>query len=238
MSDAFEGVDKTKGGGGKTIRGSTELVLTTEGKEEIRALNREIIKRGCFWRIYYSTQMRAAETAHILTQNCPSTSFMRPSPELESWHLGSYEGRLVVDVLKDIQDLVARRPWVVPVGMGPKSTKPGESFNTFKNRVLSKVRELMTLSEEHPTKRIGVVTHFHDIQLLDAWLAEYQGKPGPEDDFYNPTIYNQEKGYPGEVIWVHKARDGAWKFTRFDITKYAVLPPGLYFIRHGSTAAN
>lgn len=238
MSGAYEGTDRTKGGGGKTIRGSTELRLTSEGKEQISLLNKQVISKGCFWRVYYSTQMRAAESAHILTQNCPSTAFMRPCPELESWHLGGYEGQQVADVLTDIQDLVARRPWVTPVGMGPDSTKPGESFNHFKSRVLDKIRELMAVSEEHPTKRIAVVTHFHDIQLLDSWLAEYKGRPGPDDDFYNPNIYNQEKGEPGEVIWVRKAKDGEWKFTRVKIDKLAVFPPGLYFVRHGATAAN
>jgi len=221
---------------GEVIRGSTELNISEEGKEQGRKLNEHIKRLGGFWRIYYSSQMRAAHSAHIAVSGT-ETRFMAPSPELESWHLGGYEGKFVKDVLPDIQDLVAERPWVVPPGMGAKSTKPGESFNQFKSRVLNKVRELMELWEEHPTKRIAVVTHFHDIQLVDAWLHCYNGHPDKGDDGYTAKIYNQDIGEPGEVIWLHKS-GGKWKFQRIDISKFPVLPPGIYFIRHFMTGWN
>lgn len=221
---------------GEVIRGSTELNLSSEGKEHAAELNKHVKRLGGFWRIYYSSQMRAAHSAHLVTQGT-ETKFMAPSPELESWHLGGYEGKLVKDVLVDIQDLVAERPWVIPPGMGPESTKPGESFNQFKNRVLDKIRELMALWEEHPTKRIAAVTHFHNIQLVDSWLAKYDGQPGNEDTEYDSKIYNLEVGEPGEILWLHKVGK-KWKFDRIDITKWPTLPPGIYFIRHFKTGWN
>ena len=231
MSEVNEGPK-----GGEVVRGSTELRLSQKGKNQIAELNKEIVKRGGFWRIYYSSQMRAAESAHILVQNTP-TAFMAPSKELESWHLGGYEGQLIKDVLPNIQNLVSHRPWVTPPGMSEASTKPGESFNHFKDRVLNKIRELMSLWEEHPGKRIAVVTHFHDIQLIDAWLAKYNGQPGVEDDLYDPKIYNRDIGEPGEVLWLRKVGK-KWKFDRIDIKRFPILLPGIYFIRHGATNWN
>ena len=223
---------------GKRIRGSTELRLSLHGRNAIAELNKQIVKKGCFLKIYYSSQMRAAETAHIVAQNCPSMQFMAPSKELESWHLGGYEGQLVKDALPHIQDLVKNRPWVIPVGMGDASTKPGESFNKFKSRCLDCVQRVMEEWEQHPTKRIAIITHFHNIQLIDSWLARYKGEPGPGDDEYDPVVYNNETGYPGEVIWLHKLSSGVWKFAKIVLEKMPILLPGIYFIRHGDTAWN
>lgn len=223
---------------GKKIRGSTELRLSTQGRAELEKINHDIVKRGCFWKVYTSSQMRAVESTHILFQNCPNVQIQRPSPELESWHLGGFEGQLVSKVIPEIQHLVSHRPWVVPLGMGEESTKPGESFNAFKSRCLDKVRQVMEEWEAHPTKRIAVITHFHNVQLIDSWLARYSGRPGPSDDQYDPVKYNHETGYPGEVIWMHCDSSGTWKFDRIEIDKIPVLLPGIYFIRHGLTGWN
>lgn len=232
--------------GGRFIRGSTELRLSAAGRKQMIELGKQIKDKGCFWKIYYSDQMRAAESAHLLTLGC-KTEFQRPCADLESWHLGGYEGKLVKDVLPQIQDLVAKRPWVVPSGMGEKSTKMGESFNTFKTRVLDAINRIMEENRVNPTKRIGVVTHFHDIQIIDSWLAYYNGTPEPGDDKYDPKVYNKDIGYPGEVIWLHYQQwpenEGGpkWEFDRLtskELSSWEILPSGIYIIRHGDTDWN
>jgi len=221
----------------RLVRGSTDLHLSNEGREGIRKLSDEIEKRGGFWRIYSSTQSRAVETAHLLVKNHHNTTFMTPTKNLESWMLGGYEGKPVAEVLPAIQDLVANRPWVIPPGMGPLSTRPGESFNQFKTRVIDEIRRIMDVYLEHPTKRIAVVTHFHDLQLVTSWLAKYHGDPGPNDDLYDAKIYNEDRGFPGEVHWLRREK-GLWKCSVVDIGKWPVLPAGIYFVRHGSTNWN
>lgn len=222
--------------GGKFIRGSTELRLSAKGRKEMLALNKEIVKKGCFWKIYYSDQMRAAESAHLLVNDC-TTVFERPQSGLESWHLGGYEGQPIEKAVPHIQDLVANRPWVVPPGMGDQSTKPGESFNAFKSRVLDAVRRIMDEWVVNPKKRIAVVTHFHDIQLIDAWLARYHGEPEPDDDQYSALTYNRDIGYPGEVIWLYRLGK-KWHFDRLKTFEDHHFGPGIYFIRHGDTDWN
>jgi broad specificity phosphatase PhoE len=221
----------------RLVRGSTDLHLSNEGRDYIRGLSKLIEDKGGFWRIYSSSQSRAVETAHLLVKNSHNTTFMTPTKSLASWMLGGMEGKPVKDVLPEIKRLVAECPWVVPVGMGKESLYPGESFNQFKSRVLDEVRRIMSCFEKHPTKRIGVVTHFHDLQLVRAWLARYNGTPGPQDEQYDAKVYNEDKGYPGEVCWFRK-QAGKWLFTTVDLNKIPVMPPGIWFIRHGSTAWN
>ena len=220
----------------KLVRGSTNLKLSPEGRDQIRFVAKCFNRIGGFWRIYTSAQARAVETSAILGAASEYTSIERPLASLESWALGGYEGQPVDTVLPHIQDLVANRPWVVPPGMGKDSVKPGESFNEFKTRVLDEVHRLMGLITAHPGKRIGVVTHFHVIQLLRAWLTKYHGEPDVNSDLYDAKIYNEDTGYPGQAWWLR--RDGAvWKFTLLDILNMKGLK-GLFFIRHGATDWN
>ena len=222
----------------KRVRGSQDLNITLEGKDEIRRVNAEFLKRGCPWRVYSSSQTRAIQSAYIAVQNCESVTIMKPCPELESWHLGGLENRPVSEVLPLIQEMVAKKPWVVPAGMAPNSTSPGESFNAFKTRVLDKVRNIMDVFDEHPTKRILTVTHFHVNRLIESWLAKYRGNPGIEDDMYEPTIYNEDKGRPGDLYLLRREPDRRWSFKPLNPVKYSVLPPGIYSLRHGSTNLN
>lgn len=220
----------------KLIRGSTDLKLSPEGREQIRFVATCFRKIGGFWRVYTSSQKRAVETAAILAGGSEYTQLEKPLDSLTSWCLGGYEGQPVDKVLKSIQDLVANRPWVVPPGMGEKSTKVGESFNAFKARVLDEVRRLMDLITAHPGKKIGVVTHFHDIQLIRAWLAKYHGEPGTDSNLYDARVYNTDNGYPGEVLLLHKV-GVKWLFDPVNVTTMKSRP-GLYFVRHGATAWN
>jgi broad specificity phosphatase PhoE len=224
--------------GDKLFRGSSDLKLTPEGREYMRELNAQILKKGgCPWKVYSSTQARAVESAHLIAQGCLNTQFARPCEAWNSWFLGSYEGQPVDKYLNDIKDLVANRPWVVPPGMGPASTAPGTSFNSFKSRVLDETRKLMTELDEHSSKRIFVVTHFHVVRLIEAWLAKYGGEPGPQDDLYNAKVYNEDRGYPGEVFYLRK-RDGKWFFSLVDCEKLPAFLPGGYLFRHGATSSN
>lgn len=222
----------------KLVRGTTDLHLSNEGRDTIRQLSRLVEEKGGFWRVYCSDQSRAVETAHLLVKHSHNTTFMSPTKNLSSWALGGMEGKPVKDVLPEIKRLVSEAPWVVPVGMGKNSLHKGESFNEFKTRVLDEVRRIMDVLTEHPSKRIAVVTHFHDIALVRAWLAKYKGKPGVNDDLYDPTIYNEDKGYPGEVCWLHKQGD-IWKLNEMiDLNNFPIMPSGIYFVRHGSTNWN
>lgn len=234
--------ENSNSGSGSYIRGSADLHILPESREKVRELGKTFKRKGCFWRVYSSTQARALETAHAIATGCPDAQFMTAMPDLESWHLGGFEGKLKTpEILKEIQELVEKRPWSTPSGMGKDSTIPGESFLMFRNRVLNAFKQLMECCEKHPSKRILVVTHFHDIQMLDAWLAKYDGCPGPQDVEYDPKIYNQDKGFPGEVTWVGKTKE-KWIFKRLDkdLDKGfpTPLPPGLYVVRHEKTDWN
>lgn len=221
----------------KLVRGSTDLKLSPEGRDQIRFVASCFRKVGGFWKIYYSAQKRAVETAAILAGGSEYTQLEKPLVSLESWMLGGYEGQPVSKVLPAIKDLVTNRPWVVPPGMGENSTRQGESFNEFRTRVLDEVRRLMDVITAHPTKRIGAVTHFHNIQLVKAWLAKYDGEPDGDSDNYDASIYNEDTGYPGEVLWFRK-EGKKWKITQIDVTKMKVGMPGIYFVRHGATDWN
>ncbi len=220
------------------IRGSTDLHLTPEGRNGAIETGKAFSRLGgCPWRVYTSPQARALETAHGLTLGCLSTVLMAPDEGLASWYLGGYEGQEKSKVLPQIQDLVANRPWIVPPGMGEKSTRSGECFLDFKNRVLVEVKRLIDLMEQHPTKRIMVVTHFHCINLIRAWLAKYLNEPRPIDVGYSAKVYNQDIGNPGDTYSLYKKGDKI-TFADFHVDKAKDVPPGIYICRHQMTLYN
>ena len=135
-------------------------------------------------------------------------------------------------------EMVSRKPWVVPQGMSKGSTAPGESFNSFKTRVLDKLRNILDDWSRNPAKTYFIVTHFHVNRLIEAWLAKYKGRPGTEDDLYDADIYNEDKGAPGDIYWLRKDDTGKLLFTPFDPSKVNAWPAGIFSIRHGSTGWN
>lgn len=221
------------------IRGSTDLHISPEGKIQAYKLSHLFSGKNVPAKIFTSTQNRALETAHIIFEGCKPSPEFHLEQDLESWHLGGYEGKEKEKVLKEIQSLVAARPWAIPAGMGEKSTKPGESFLAFRTRVLRVIRDILEQKKKDKNSIYSVVTHFHDIRMILAWLAKNGGRPGPQDVSYDPKVYNVDTGEPCDVYMLSE-KNGELKCEKINIESFMgkLLPREIYLIRHAKTEWN
>jgi len=131
------------------------------------------------------------------------------------------------DVKRFIADTIRKQPNYRIPGQGV-----GESFNTFKQRVLGAAHGLMQKLANAPTSKILVPTSSQVIRLLKAWSKE-----GCPDDFSVSTqeMVREDAGKLGEIDRFFPGPSGQWEVTPFSPKTAVDFQPGLYFMRHGET---
>lgn len=112
---------------------------------------------------------RAAETARIIANK--NDLPIEYHPGLRTWNLGYLNGPSTEEKEKEINRLCTSAHDEVPKG--------GESFNQFKDRILSTVSDIM---QKHNDKEIMVVSHSSPGKVLNAWTAAGQPKKKGGDD--------------------------------------------------------
>lgn len=209
------------------IRGSINVPLDMEGLKEADKVGKLFQRNGGFDLIICSSLLRARQTANIITFFNPLASWgPYETPALHPWHLGEFEGQPSARVMPKIEEMMERPNEQAP-GRSPKSTENGESFNQFASRIIECF--LGILDGQHETgDKVVVVTHLRCIKLLEAWCLA--GMP-QGIGFPVESMKQLNKEDPGSVFFLDE------KASRL-VPAQSVRKPGVYVVRHGSTALN
>jgi len=216
------------------FRGSSDIPLTQDGLEAAHTTAQQLARKGGLDRILTSDLGRTRTTAQILSHytRAPITQV---TPALQPWHLGSLEGQQVTPEKIDLMNhLIRHEPDLAPPGRGPESTSDGESFNQFSGRVLPLFDQLLKEHVANPSERTGVVTHFRNKKLFEAWVR----KGALPDYQIDPEEMTQEGGPPGSITRVSSDPRVGIQFNDVDLRSPTQLPGGIYIIRHEKTPWN
>ena len=209
------------------FRGSSDIDLAPQGVNEAKLAAARTA--GQFTHIATSPLRRAKDTADIVAKANKQAGKPKVVRALAPWFLGQHEGHPVTpDRLADIADRIQNKPDEAVPGRGPRSTGDGESFNDFKNPLISHAQK--EVQEHKPGERRLNVTHYRDIHAVKAWI-----KNGAKDDKSIDTEFMVSKGSrdekPGNLFHLDPK---TMKLTEAkDATK-----EGVYFLRHGATEWN
>ncbi len=215
------------------VRGSSNVPLAPEGEKQAETLGKQFKAKGGVDKIESSDLARAHETAKAIGKAC-NCSPVTTNDNLRPWALGGLEGKPTLEVLSQIHRYITKQPNVMVPGSGPKSTSPGESFNSFKKRILGTLMEKAKELKKDPSKRLVVVTHYRDVRVAQAWAD----KGFPPSMEINPKIM-LEKGNdpPGTVLRLY------WKGSKLALEKVQMNQTtksqgGVILVRHGVTKLN
>jgi broad specificity phosphatase PhoE len=161
-------------------RGWDNSSLTSHGRNEAHKLGETLKGKGI--NILISSDLpRAVETAKILSKEL-NIPYRGSSHQLRTWNVGELTGRGLKDTQKIQDDYAENKP--------DEKIKGGESFNTFKERVLKGFEKI---EKNFPKEIVGVVTHSKCQRVLDAWM-----KNGcPKDYSINMKEYLTKSLEPG-----------------------------------------
>src|ERR1035437_963037 len=167
------------------IRGWVDVPLNDEGRKDAEEARKTLLANTTkVDKIYVSNLSRTIETASIINQK-----FNAPTVETESlrpWNLGELQGQETKGVMPVMEMFVDHPDSIVP---------KGESFNSFKNRYLSFLKEVI---KEAKTKDLTLllVTHFRNVKMAQAWIAE-----GMKDDLsVDGDIMSTNDCSPGDIF--------------------------------------
>lgn len=221
------------------VRGSSEIPLTSEGIQRAHDLAIKIAQRGGLDEIHSSSMGRAMTTAKLLSK-ATHAPIVYSGDGLHPWHLGSLEGQEITpDIADHMKSLIKDAPDYSPQGRGPLSTADGESFNSFKDRTLSKIKELMRQSRVDPTRKIGVVTHYRVKKLIDSYLQKGAHEDSNDVDLDEMTRHSVDNK-PGSIDRLSVDPNGGPQMSSVDMDHGGSgdLQGGLYLIRHENTEWN
>jgi broad specificity phosphatase PhoE len=217
------------------VRGSSHIPLDERGQAHVDHLGERLALKGGLDHLAWSDTLRTQQTADAILDHSPKTQVIGPTPDMQSWAKGDLEGAVNTPDIRNYSDQLAKdHPDHEIGGMGPMSTRPGESFNQVKGRVLNYVKSLVDEFEKDPSQKIGVVTHFTPIKVVESWVK----KGMPDDLSIDSDAYARERSAPAGVYKLAPNEQGAWKLRKVNIDNDQQLQPGIYFIRHGETAWN
>ena len=151
-------------GGVDRIRGWKNIPLSDEGRKQVKELAAKLKKSGIGF-IVSSDLERTKETAEVVAQATGADLVL--SPKFRPWDLGEYTGQESMAVHPIMAKYAHEKPF--------KPIPGGESFDGFKSRVFSGLREFML---QYPEKLIAIVTHHRCERLVHAWIA--RGSPANE----------------------------------------------------------
>jgi len=204
------------------VRGTANISLTDEGREQIVSVAKLLKKLGGLDTLYFSNLKRCVQTATVL-----KTAVMHEKnlgDKVDPWHLGKFEGQEVEKVKDRIEYYLFHPDEVVP---GEGYHAPGESFNHFKERFLSVLSPLLSASKN---SKIGIVVNYRTLTLAKAWvMAGAKGLDIVSSAMFAPA-------HTGEVLYFDP-QDASYPTVIDEDTKQK-LKNGLYLIRHGETAWN
>jgi len=216
------------------VRGSGDPPLDERGQTHVNWVGERIAAKGGIDKLVTSDSLRTQQTAHAIVDANPRTQLLDSTPALQSWASGDLEGSINTPEIADYRKQLAEHfPDHKIGGMSPLATRPGESFNDMRLRVLPYVKQLIDHFEENPTLKLGAVTHFSPIRLIEAWVKN--GMPG--DFSVDPKVFNAERAQPAGVYKLFKSGED-FKMRKVNLENDQELQPGIYFIRHGETAWN
>jgi broad specificity phosphatase PhoE len=142
------------------ITGWLDPPLTPEGRIEARNFGRGLKNLG-IQRIYSSDLLRASQTAAQIKAVIEAGA-IKTTRELRPWNLGEYQGRLTANVMTDLLSYVRE---------GEKKVPGGESFDTWKLRLLTFIAGVMEEQEAGGRGAVLLLTHSRCLELIRAWLV-------------------------------------------------------------------
>ena len=146
--------------GQERIRGWHDIPLSDKGHAEIPPLVNKLRNSGIDV-VYTSNLTRAAQTADPIGQelNVPvlRTHGLRP------WNVGQFTG---VE-----SDVAHPEMMAYAMDMPDENIPDGESFNTFRDRAINGLKEILDASKG---LMVAIVTHHRVERLLKAWIAAGQ----------------------------------------------------------------
>ena len=168
----------------RRAQGHYDTELNQAGKEQAESAKQYFEKRNIVFDIIYTSALqRTIQTAEIVKGSVPITVVKKA--ELNEQFLGSWEGKFWDDIDKEIlreKDITREQEgYKKYVAAAPD----GESAITFRNRVITIIREIIANTEEEQT--VLVVAHGRVLRHL--W-SEFLEKDYIElMEIYNP-IHN------------------------------------------------
>lgn len=213
---------------------SNQDPLSPQGEAQAQEVAAGLAQKGGLDTLKASTSKRSADTAQAIAEQNPTPVDPEPDPNSESWAQGNMEGQPTAMVKDQIRDLVRKNPTFKIPGQGAMSTRPGESFDDFRQRYLSSIRGTMQQLADNPSAKHGIVTHSTGIKLLNGWLAN----DTPDDLSIKPEAMDDKSEAPGNVSHLFPDKDGKWQIKPVDLKSSEPLPPGIFLIRHGATPWN
>ena len=157
------------------VRGWLNVPLTKEGHEQAARIGQYL--NGKLQKTYTSDLTRAQQTASHLSPPAEVDKAFRP------WDLGAFSGMKVDDVKQQMNYYVKN----------PEESVPGgESFNTFLQRYLPKLKEVIGSMNAST----GIVTHYRNLKAAMAWR-----EAGMKDDLsFDKKTMLKDDLEPGAVI--------------------------------------
>jgi broad specificity phosphatase PhoE len=222
----------TKGAGESgedIIRGSVNIPLSPAGEQQAHELAARVAAKGGFDSVMASDLTRARQTGELIAK--ASGVPLQTTDSLHPMYLGSMEGQPTSKVLAKINDFMLNHPDEPVPGRSDNSTKDGESFNSFADRLTGFMQGELNNWQANPTAKAAYVTHFRDLRAIESWIAN-NGRIDPKD--------LTERGTGNEPGSVHRiyTENGQWKIQPVNMNSDAPFQPGVYVIRHGVTAFN
>lgn len=143
-------------GGIDRIRGWKNIPLSDKGREQVGELAEKLKNSGIGF-IVASDLERAKETAERVAEATKARLIF--SKKFRPWDLGEYTGQESIAVHPIMADYAYRKP--------DRPIPGGESFNGFKERVFSGLREFCL---DDRKAQMAIVTHHRDERIIHAWI--------------------------------------------------------------------
>lgn len=141
------------------LRGWLDVPLNEDGEKDAHKAGKKL-KGEKIDSIYCSDLQRTRKTAEIIAEEIGADpSQIIPSEAFRPWNLGDFQGEYTEEILEDMKKYITN----------PKEQTPnGESFNSFIERYLGSLGDLMDLSEE-TGKSFVIVAHYRNLELAKDW---------------------------------------------------------------------
>ena len=140
---------------GDKIRGWIDVPLSPKGEKEAEETGKKL-KGVKAYGIISSDLKRAKQTTEAIRKETklPVLGFTK---SLRPWHAGELAGKEANKIISELNNYIDNPDKKIP---------EGESFNSFKKRMLGFMKELRKV---YPTEVLIVVSHHRDNVLMDAW---------------------------------------------------------------------
>lgn len=207
--------------------------LSTKGHAEVDDLGRNFARKGGLDELIMTNNQRSQQTGTAILAHNPLTRIGEVTDRTASWGNGDLAGaENTPDVQRWKNDLARYYPDHPIGGVDPDSGRPGESFNQVTQRMLPFFKQKM--DEWQPGEKLGIVTHFTPVRVIDGWLK----KGMPNDFSIDIPTYLRERATTSSVYRLAPNEAGEWKIRKVNMHNDQPLRDGIFLIRHGETVYN